>query len=154
MKYHFTSVPALDGAQAAAALNRFLGAHRVAQVERTLVVDGANSYWAICVTYLDASAAAPTKGSSRKRIDFKEILPQEQFRVFARLREARKALAERDGVPAYSVFTNGQLVAMVQTPTTTLAQMQAISGVGPARLEKYGKAMLEIIIAAPELGAS
>lgn len=114
-------------------------------------MDGANSFWAVCVAYLDGPTPTASRKGGRQRIDYKEVLPPAQFKVFARLRELRKALAERDGVPLYSVFTNDQLVAMVQMPTTTLAQMQTISGVGPARIEKHGKAMLEVLLAAPEL---
>lgn len=37
-----------------------------------------------------------------------EILPPEQFAVFARLRDVRKRLAEVHGIPVYAVLTNEQ----------------------------------------------
>ena len=149
MKYHFVAVPALGGEAAAAELNRFLGAHRVTHVERAFVPDGPASFWSFCVTWQEGPTpqAAPVVNAprDRKQVDYKELLTEAQFTVFARLRDLRKALAERDGVPVYSVFTNEQLAAMVQRPVTTLAGLEAIDGVGRGRLEKYGAAVLAVL---------
>ena len=39
------------------------------------------------------------------------MLKPEEFEVFSRLREWRKAAAEKEGVPVYTVLTNEQLAA-------------------------------------------
>ena len=48
MKHKFFNVPAHRGA-AEEELNQFTSAHQVVGVERQLVVDGANSFWALCM---------------------------------------------------------------------------------------------------------
>jgi superfamily II DNA helicase RecQ len=52
-------------------------------------------------------------------------------------------------VPAYALFTNEQLAAMVTRRTRSLEALGAIDGVGKSRVEKYGPAFLAILAAAP-----
>ena len=47
------------------------------------------------------------------------------------------------------MFTNEQLAEMVRRPVQTLAGLAGIDGVGAARVEKYGPAVLEILRVAP-----
>lgn len=145
MALKFFHVPCRGGGSEEADLNRFLRSHRVLAVERELVVDGAASYWALCVDFLDSGAEAAAPGGSK--IDYKEILPPEQFTVFARLRLVRKELAEKEGVPVFAVFTNEQLAEMVKQPCKTAADLRKIDGIGEARVEKYGAAMLAALAA-------
>ena len=42
-------------------------------------------------------------------VDYREVLKPEEFEMFSRLREWRKALAEKEGVPVYTLLTNEQL---------------------------------------------
>ena len=42
----------------------------------------------------------------------------------------RKELAEKEGVPAYALFTNEQLAEMVQRRVGSLTAMKEIEGVG------------------------
>ena len=51
----------------------------------------------------------------------------------------------RDGKPAYVVFDNKTLAAIARTAPTTLRDLGRISGVGPAKLERYGNAVIELI---------
>ena len=76
-------------------------------VERQLVEAGQNSFWTYCVEFL-ATAGLP-EGRNEGRIDYKEVLSAPEFERFARLRLLRKELAEKEGVPAYAIFTNEQL---------------------------------------------
>ena len=145
MALKFFHVPCRGGASEEAELNRFLGGHRVLAVDRELAPDGAASYWALCVDFLETGTEAVVPGGSK--IDYKEILPPEQFTVFARLRQLRKDLAEKEGVPVYAVFTNEQLAGMVRQPCKTAADLRKIEGIGDARVEKYGAAMLAALAA-------
>jgi superfamily II DNA helicase RecQ len=76
------------------------------------------------------------------RVDYKEILSEQDFALYADLRAWRKATAEREGVPVYAVFTDDQLAEIVRRRVTTLAALGKIEGVGPARLERYGAVLL------------
>lgn len=109
MRLHFVTVPIHGCTAAEEELNQFLATHRVIAVDRQLVSDGARSAWAICVTYVDASPSATADAAGKKRVDYREILPDAEFQVFAKLRDLRKQLAEREGVPPYALFTNDQL---------------------------------------------
>jgi len=62
---------------------------------------------------------------------------------FAALRDLRNEL--RDGKPAYVVFDNKTLVAIARQAPTTLRDLGRISGVGPAKLERYGDAVTELM---------
>jgi hypothetical protein len=47
---HFFTVPALSPLAAQGELNAFMQAHRIVNVEKQWVPDGAASFWALCVT--------------------------------------------------------------------------------------------------------
>ena len=87
------------------------------------------------------------KSRSRKksRIDYREILSEQDFAVFSRLRELRKILAEKEAVPVYAVCANEQLAKMSRERCSSLSQLQEINGFGEAKANKYGRAFLEAI---------
>ena len=62
---------------------------------------------------------------------------------FEALKELRNEL--RDGKPAYVVFDNKTLVAIARTVPSTLTELSRISGVGPAKLERYGDAVITLL---------
>ncbi len=64
-------------------------------------------------------------------------------RRFAALRDLRNEL--RDGKPAYVVFDNKTLAAIARSAPTTLRDLGRISGVGPAKLERYGEAVIALM---------
>jgi superfamily II DNA helicase RecQ len=110
---------------------------------RHFVEDGRDSAWALCVSYVQAtSRPQPVK---RGKLDYREVLSEMDFAVFAKLRTLRKSLAEREGVPAYALFTNDQLADMVQRRVSTMGALREIPGVGESRVEKYGEAFLGIL---------
>lgn len=139
----FFTIPIHGGDEHVEELNQFLAAHRIVALDRQFVADGPNSAWALCVTYVQASSR-PQPGK-RGKIDYREILSEPDFAVFAKLRALRKTLAEKDGVPAYALFTNEQLAEMVQRRVATLTGLRDIPGVGEARVDKHGAAFLDIL---------
>lgn len=149
----FFTVPVCDGDQAAEEVNRFLGAHRIVAIDRQFVHDGPNSAWALCITYVQSSNRPPT--GKRGKIDYRDVLSEPDFALFAKLRALRKTLADREGVPAYALFTNEQLATMVQNRVRTMNALREIDGIGEARVEKYGNDFLALLQAAevPEGGA-
>ena len=54
-------------------------------------------------------------------------------------------MADKEGLPAYTFFTNEQLAAMVQQRVKSLNALAEIPGVGAARVTKYGAAFLEVL---------
>lgn len=140
MKYRFFHVSALYPQSGESELNAFCASHRVASVDKALIQNGANSYWSICVGYHEGPEKSPA--ARKGRIDYREVLNEADFAVFVRLRNLRKALAEREGVPAYALFTNEQLAEMVTKRAASLADLQTIDGIGEAKSKKYGETFL------------
>ena len=65
--------------------------------------------------------------------------------LFGRLRALRAQLARRQGVPAYVVFSDKTLREMAISRPRTTAELRAVSGVGSAKAERYGRDFLTVI---------
>lgn len=143
MAFKFFQIPVRDGSAAEAELNAFLGSCRILSVDRRWVDLGHDSFWSLCVDYLDGEQASASAQRGRGRAkDYKELLSADDFVVFAKLRDLRKEIAQAEGVPVYAIFTNEQLARMVETRVTSVGGLEAIAGVGDARIEKYGEKFL------------
>ena len=98
MAYRVFTLPVHDPGAAETELNGFLASHRVLSVDRRFVEEGERSFWSFCVDFVDArrgSSSSSAAGGTRKRdrTDYREVLNAEDFAVFAKLREIRKAIA-------------------------------------------------------------
>jgi len=71
----------------------------------------------------------------------------EEDGLFQRLRTLRKELADRQGVPAYIVFSDKVLREMAARRPGTPDELLDVPGVGPAKLDRYGRAFLDEIAA-------
>jgi len=69
--------------------------------------------------------------------------------LFESLRALRKELADAQRVPAYIVFSDRVLLEMAARRPTTPGEMLEVPGVGPAKLERYGQAFLELLKGRP-----
>ena len=65
-----------------------------------------------------------------------------QHELFERLRVLRKELADAEGVPPYVVFSDAALRGMCVALPRTDDEFLAVSGVGPVKLRRYGRAFL------------
>jgi ATP-dependent DNA helicase RecQ len=90
-------------------------------------------------------AAAPAGGGARPRTAEAGELGEEGALVFQRLRAVRRELADAEGVPAYIVFSDAVLARMAAARPADEAALLAISGVGPAKLARYGDAFLRAL---------
>ena len=145
MQLRFFTIPIYGGGDTADELNRFLAGHRILSIDRQLAQDGANSAWAVCVSFESAGQGRPqsdTGQGKQSKVDYREVLNEADFTVYARLRSLRKEIAEKEGLPAYALFTNEQLAEMVQRRVVTAVAMREIQGIGDARMEKYAESFL------------
>ncbi|MFI7493859.1 DNA helicase RecQ [Kocuria sp. M4R2S49] len=76
------------------------------------------------------------------------VLDEAQQELFQQLRAWRSTVAKEQGVPAYVVFNDATLAAVAQARPGSLGELRGISGVGDAKLERYGPAVLEVITGA------
>ena len=63
--------------------------------------------------------------------------------LFDRLRALRRKLADAEGVPAYIIFSDDVLLRIARERPRDEAEMLGISGVGPAKLARYGADFLD-----------
>lgn len=83
--------------------------------------------------------SAPGSGGARPRA----VTAAGDDPLFRRLRALRKTLADRQGVPAYIIFSDKVLQEMAARRPATLDELLDVPGVGPAKLERYGRDFLE-----------
>ncbi len=65
--------------------------------------------------------------------------------LYERLREWRLRVAGVQQVPAYVVFTDATLGALAERQPTTAAELIAIAGIGPRKLDLYGEAVIALV---------
>lgn len=146
LQIKFFSIPVKYEEDAEAELNAFLKSVRLITIQRELVCQENRFYWAVAVEYGEGEGkASPKRDAGKKKIDYKEVLSPENFAIFARLRDWRKETAAREAAQLYNVFMNDQLAAMVEKRVSTKKGLLEIEGVGEARVEKYGDAVLGIL---------
>jgi len=73
-----------------------------------------------------------------------DVAPHDEA-LFLRLKALRKELADRQRVPAYIVFSDQVLLEMATRRPSSEIELLAVSGVGPAKLRKYGSEFLAVL---------
>ena len=142
MQFKTFMLPASGSEQTEESLNLFLRSHRIVSVRQEFV-QGETPAWCILVEFLPSESPSPSGGKQGK-VDYMKVLPAEEFAVFSKLREMRKDLAQKDGVPPFVVFTDEQLAAIVKARPRDRAALAAVPGVA-SKAEKYGDAVLSLL---------
>lgn len=146
MQFKLFSISASGDAEAEEELNRFLRGHRVVSVQKELVREGGGAFWCFAIEYLLGPAGAQGSDRGRGRVDYKQVLSEADFAVFAKLREVRKQAAADEAIPVYAVCTNEQLAEMAKSRAATVSDLKKIDGFGEAKAEKYGRRFLSAIL--------
>ena len=97
----------------------------------------------------DPAAGKPAKKAKAKGPVVLEDAAE--MALFEELRARRRELAGEQGVPPYVIFHDSTLIEMARRQPASLEEMAAISGVGKAKLERYGKDFLLILSASPAI---
>jgi len=87
------------------------------------------------------------RGSSPAAAKAKSALDIADSELFEALRRQRMAIAKELEVPPYVVFPDTTLVAFATERPNSRQALLGISGVGQSKLERYGDAFLEVILA-------
>jgi ATP-dependent DNA helicase RecQ len=74
-------------------------------------------------------------------------LPGEAEPLFERLRAWRTGVAREQGVPAYVIFHDATLRSIAALRPATLAELGTVSGVGQAKLTRFGQQILDTVAA-------
>ena len=100
---------------------------------------------------VEASAAEP-----RRRVDPENPPPPpgsvgssplsaEESELYEALRQWRRQMAKTEVLPDYVIASNKDLDELARSRPATLAQLLAVKGFGPKRVENYGEALLAVI---------
>ena len=92
-----------------------------------------------------AFGATGASGYRTRELPSEAEVTDEDERLFQRLRGVRKRLADEFRVPPYMVFSDATLRAMVRRRPSNEEELLEVSGVGQAKLRRYGDVFLEEI---------
>jgi ATP-dependent DNA helicase RecQ len=93
-----------------------------------------------------SSPSAPGPAPRKRSLDPSEIdLDAEASALFEALRRYRLGVARRDSVPPYVVASDRSLRDIAVLRPRTLADLQLTHGIGPAKAEKYGDGLLNVV---------
>ncbi len=67
--------------------------------------------------------------------------------LFDALRGWRRQQADEQALPAYCIFTDATMTALAETRPTSLEALAAVPGIGPAKVSKYGDAIVALCTA-------
>ena len=122
----------LDGDQSRGSVHRGSGRARTERKKRGP---------AMCRTCGKGLVTAPERSLGRCRTCPSTYDPEQ----FEQLKRWRLRQATEREVPAFVVFTDATLLAIVEQLPASLEQLAAIPGIGPAKLELYGPTLLELL---------
>jgi ATP-dependent DNA helicase RecQ len=88
---------------------------------------------------------ARTGSGAGPAADASAELPAGAASVFEELRTWRAAAAKEQGVPAYVIFHDATLRLIAVRQPSTLGQLSEISGVGEAKLARYGQQIIDLL---------
>ena len=128
---------------------------------RGFLVADAEGYGTLRLT---AAAAPVLKGTQKVEVRAEESVGRSSLRrsseavagddvvaadapLWQALRELRSRLAREQGVPAYVIFHDATLRAMLAARPRTREELAGVSGVGVTKLERYGEAFLRLLAA-------
>ena len=96
---------------------------------------------------LPTATAAPVRKSSRagKRAASEASPEAVDADTLARLKQWRTAEARRHGMPPYVIFHDRTLAQLAAARPGDLDGLRRVPGIGPAKLERYGDALLAVL---------
>lgn len=94
-------------------------------------------------TRTDSQAAGGGKLAAKKSSIEISVLEEPLWQA---LRSARMVIAKDQGVPPYVIFHDATLLEILRSKPTTIGEMANVSGVGAAKLQRYGTAFIKVIL--------
>lgn len=88
---------------------------------------------------------SPTRKTTRKARTAASAPSQLSERLLAHLKQTRTAIARREGVPPYIVFTDKTLAEMARVMPTDLPTFSTIEGVGEKKIARYANTFIAAI---------
>ena len=127
-------------------LNGFLSSNKIIEIEKQLIQTDTQVFWCFYISYIPKAIVGTIRQNEnikRKKIDYKEVLAESEFKKFEELREIRKELAKEDAVSAFVIATDAELSEIAKIKDITLASLKKIKGFGDKKAQKYGERILK-----------
>jgi ATP-dependent DNA helicase RecQ len=85
--------------------------------------------------------------ASKVRIEMEDTPVEYDLPLFNKLKGMRWTLAQQENVPAYIILSDASLIELATYLPHNKTEMAQISGFGQIKIEKYGRAFWEVIVA-------
>jgi superfamily II DNA helicase RecQ len=137
MQIKLFTIPVGDSGGALQEMNTFLRGNKILEVENNLIGNDNGAYWCFCVRYIER--AFPETEKDGKKVDYKKVLDEATFERFSNLREIRKKVATDEGISAFIIFTDEELVELAKLEAITEKAMLGIKGIGEKKVERFAR---------------
>lgn len=131
------------------ALREFVRDKEIHSVREHFFTRNDAPYLAVLVTYSEPAVPIPAERRTSDRPprdeSWRQLLTKQTEPLFESLRSWRSARAKSEGIPPYVIFTNRQLAEIVSSRPASLAALSEVEGVGRAKCELYGLAVLGLL---------
>ena len=145
IQFKIFTINALDTEDSVDKLNKFLNCNKIIEVEKFCNNSNGCIYWTFCIQYINTSIITQKPIIKNEKIDYKNVLKEEQFQIFMKLRIIRKTIAEQEVVPAYAIFTDAELAEISKLNEINEQQMKTIIGIGEKKISKYAQKIIEYL---------
>ena len=113
-------------------------------------------YLMIMLTYKPGSTPPSSQSqkfkSDSRKDEYLAILTPESKPLFELLKDWRREISLKEGMPLYVYFNNKQLAHIAVKEPQSLTAFESIEGVGKKKTKKYGKDVISIIKSVKKTG--
>lgn len=116
--------------------NRFCREYNIVRIEKEFINIEGNIYYSFFIEYQD-------RRGKQNKPDLESLNDKERAQ-YERLREWRNDIASSEGIPAYILMYNSQLIDIVKRQPSSIGDFSSIKGM-QAKAGKYGEAIIKIL---------
>ncbi|MFT5385410.1 MAG: ATP-dependent DNA helicase RecQ, partial [Saprospiraceae bacterium] len=84
--------------------------------------------------------------AEKSKVNKKTVKERVRDELFEVLRQLRREIARKSGIPPYLVFSDASLEEMAASRPSTAYDFSQVSGVGEKKLQRYGKVFMDAIL--------
>jgi superfamily II DNA helicase RecQ len=125
-------------------LNNFLSSHKIINVKQEFASNDVGDNLIFIVRYMPHNSGEKSNRIKKPKKDYREILAPPIYAVFTTLRECRKEIAQKEGLPVYSIFLNEELAKIAELEEISFLEAKKIEGIGEKKTEKYLETLLQL----------
>lgn len=122
-------------------VNDYLDRYEILNINSELIKDDIN-YWSVLIHYKDKHL---NQKASKTNDDAENDLSEEEIIIYNKLKIWRSEKADRLKLPSYIIFHNKHLMAIAKQKPSQMDDLQHISGLGKARIDKFGAEILDLL---------